>query len=86
MLSAAVREPVAPGVKVTLTVQVPVEANVELHVLVCEKSAALVPVKEMPEIVTLLEVSFVTVKFCAEKVEPTPRLQKFRLDGEIATV
>jgi hypothetical protein len=43
-------------------------------------------VKDIPEIVTALAVSLVTVNVCAEEDEPTPTLPKLKLEGEMVTV
>ena len=54
ILIAAVRPPEAVGVNVTLIVQVPAAATVPPHELVWAKSAAFMPVTEMPVISKLV--------------------------------
>lgn len=69
MLTDAVREPVAAGVKVTLIEQFAFTARVELlagHVLVCAKSLAFVPVTVMLEIVSGEVPELVSVTLCTE--------------------
>jgi len=46
-VSAALRAPVAVGLKVTLIVQFPPAATLDPQVLVCPKSPGLAPVKAM---------------------------------------
>ena len=46
-VNAALRDPVAVGVKVTLIVQFPPAATLEPQLLVCPKSPGLAPVKVM---------------------------------------
>ncbi len=82
MRRVAVRAPLAEGVKVTLTVQLPPAATELPQVLVWAKSPALVPVKA--RLVTLKAAlpELVRVTVCAVLVEPTARLAKVRLVGE----
>lgn len=72
MVSVAVRAPNAPGVKVTMMVQVPLFATgvLVLHVPPAEKSRLSAPVKAMLENVSALPLVFVSVIVCG--LLPTP--------------
>src|SRR5260221_6529155 len=77
MLSVPVREPVAVGVKVTLTVQDAPAARVVPQLLVCAKS----PVAENEETDAAVPPVLLTVTACEPLVEPTVWLPKDTLDG-----
>ena len=68
MLTAAVRVPVAVGLKVTLIVQLAPAATELPQVFVWAKSPALVPVTEMPLIVSAALPVLLNVTVCAELV------------------
>jgi hypothetical protein len=71
IVTAAVRAPVAVGLKVTLIEQLALSATVagdNGHVVVCEKSPALVPVSVMLEIVNAPGPLLVSVVLCAALV------------------
>ena len=83
---AAVRVPLAVGVKVTLIVQLTPAATLEPQLLVCAKSLALAP--ETAMLVTLKDVlpEFVRVIVWAVLVVPTDWLPKSRLvDDRLTT-
>jgi hypothetical protein len=61
MLKVALRVPGAEGVKVTEIVQLFFAETLEPQVLVCAKSAALVPVNEIPVILKFTVVGLVSV-------------------------
>ena len=85
MLSEADAAPVAVGWKVTEIVQEALAASDVPQVLVCEKAAALAPVKETLEIVRGAVPVFLSVTGCAADVEPTLVDAKVRLVGERLT-
>ena len=67
----AVRVPLALGANRTLMVQFPPDAREEPQVLVCVKSAELVPVNEMELMLRLAGPTFVNVTVLAALVVPT---------------
>lgn len=77
----ALRVPVAPGVKVTLIVHVPPAGTEEGQVLVCEKSALLVPKMLIPVIVSATFCRFVRVVLIGLLEVPTATVPKFNEDG-----
>ena len=85
MLSAAVRVPLALGVKETLIVQFPPAETLLPQVLVWLKSPLFVPVKPMLLIVRAELRLFVKVTICGELVVPTTCEAKVRLVGETET-
>jgi hypothetical protein len=70
MLTAAVRVPLAVGLKVTLILQLAPAANVLPQVWVCAKSPALVPVIAMLLMVKLVVPVFLRVTVLAALVVP----------------
>src|SRR5207244_8439377 len=81
MLSAALRVPLAVGLKLTLIVQLAPAANELPQLVVREKSPALVPVIAMLLMVKLVVPTFVSTVF-AELVLPMATVPKFKLLGE----
>jgi hypothetical protein len=79
MPTAAVRLPVACGVKVTKIVQLAPAAKLAPQVLVCEKSLVLVPVMAKPPMVRGALPVFVNVTFCEALVEFNPWLAKVKV-------
>lgn len=75
------RLPVAPGVKITLTVHVPPAGTEEAQVLVCEKSPLLVPVMLIPVMVSATFCRFVNVVFIGLLEVPTATVPKFNEVG-----
>ena len=71
MLTEAVREPIAEGVKVTRIVQPAPAATLAPQVFVCAKSPLLVPVIAMLLRVTVVAPLFVSVTVCVALVVPT---------------
>jgi hypothetical protein len=65
------RLPVALGLKVTLTLQVALGWTADVHVFVCEKSLAFVPLRPTPDTFSGVVPLFVTVMVCAADVVPT---------------
>jgi hypothetical protein len=65
---AALLEPEEVGRKLAVMVQLLPAARVELHVLVCEKSEALVPDKLIPPILIVTFPLFLRVTVCEELV------------------
>ena len=81
MVTAAWRAPVAEGVNVTVTVQLPFGSSPPPQLLVSEKSAALVPVTVMCDSLMGTTPISAIVKVWAELVVPTFCVPKFsRLD------
>jgi hypothetical protein len=80
-LSAAVRVPLAVGLKVILTLQVAPVANELPQVWVCAKSPALVPVMEIPPMLMAVVPTLVSVTVIAGLVAPMETVPKFRLVG-----
>lgn len=79
----AVREPVAAGLKVSVTLQLANAPSVEPHVLdVTLKSFGSAPARLTLVMLTELDPAFVTVTVCAPLVFPTLMLPKFRLAGD----
>src|SRR5689334_170907 len=76
--SVAVRVPVSDGVNTTLTVADPPLGILIGVVVLLEKSPALVPVNEIPEIVSVKLPILVIVTVCGRLAEPTSWLPKFR--------
>ena len=68
---AAPRDPVAVGLKLTVTVQVPFTGRVLTQLFVCAKSPGFVPVIETAVIVSCPRPLLVTVRVCAVLVVPT---------------
>jgi len=85
-VSVALRAPVAAGVKVTLMVQLELAASELPQLFVCAKSALLVPVKAILEIVSPELVELESVRACDALVVPTCRLPKEMDDGVRDTV
>jgi hypothetical protein len=83
--TAAVRDPLAAGVKVTLIVQLPPAATLAPQVLVWTKSPGLAPERAMLEIVKAAEPVLFSVTAWAVLVVPTDWLAKVRLLGERLT-
>ena len=81
MDTAALRLPVAEGLKVTAMLQCAPAATELPQVLVCVKSFALEPVTLMPEIVSAALPVLVSVTLCAALVVPVAWLAKARLVG-----
>src|SRR5690348_2729907 len=81
MVTAALRLPVAAGVKVTEIEQLPPAATLDPQVLVCAKSPALVPVTAMVVMVSVAEPGLLSVTGCAALVDATVWLAKVRLVG-----
>ncbi len=79
MVTAAVRDPAADGVNVTDTLQEPETPRLDGQLFDCAKSPALLPVTEMPEIVSAADPLFVIVNPCDALGEPTVTLLKFKL-------
>jgi hypothetical protein len=80
----AVRVPLAVGLKVSVTVHVPLTASVlglSGHVLVWEKSPVFVPLNPMAVIVSGAVPVLVTVTDCVGLLVPTDWLRKVRLVG-----
>ena len=81
--SVAVRDPLAAGLKVSVTVQLADAPSVETQVLdVMLKSFGFVP--DLVTLVMLTELApvLVTVTFCEGLVVPTLMLPKLRLPGD----
>ena len=70
-VSAAVRVPVALGVKVTLIVQFAPAARLVPHVFVCAKSPLFAPVMAMLEMFNVAEPMLLRVTACAALAVPT---------------
>ena len=83
--TAAVRLPVAAGVKVTLMVQVALAARLAGQSLDCAKSAALVPATAIALIVSGPVPVFRRVEACGALVAPTPCEPKARVAGVSVT-
>jgi hypothetical protein len=82
---AALRFPLAAGVKATLTKQLAPEARLDPHVvLIGEKSAVLAPVTEMLVMATDAFPLLVIVSFLGRLFVPTGWFPKFTLEGETA--
>jgi len=81
-LMAADRDPVAPGVKVTLIVQLADAANELPQVLVSAKSLALVPVMVMLVMASALVPPFVKVTVLAALLLPTVTVPNESDSGE----
>ena len=71
MLTEAVREPIAEGVKVTLIVQFPPAATLAPQVFASAKSPLFVPVTAMLLRLTVAAPLFVSVTVCVALVVPT---------------
>ena len=84
-LTEAVRVPTPVGVNVTVMVQSTPAAREAGHVLVSEKSPALAPVTDMPDIARAVLPMLVNVTDCEALVTPTVWLAKVRLGGEMLT-
>ena len=85
--NVALREPVAVGLKVTLTMQLELGLSELPQVLVWLKSERFVPLRLTPLMVTLvLELVLVTVTVCAVLLVPTGTLPKLREVGETLTM
>lgn len=82
MLNDAAREPLAPGVKVTLTTQEPPPLRLDPQVFVCLKSDAFVPVNTKLVIPIADALAFVTDTVCAALVTPTAVEPNVRDTGE----
>lgn len=87
MESTALREPVAPGVKVTLIVQLLAAGTEVPQVFVSLKSVAFVPEKLSPAIFKVTAVfTFFSVTVIGALVTPTAWFPKLRLVGERDTM
>jgi hypothetical protein len=84
-LSAAVKEPLAAGVKVTLIVQLPPAATLAPQLLLCAKSMGFAPVSAIPLILKAPLPVLLKVTVWAALVAPTAWLPKARLLADIAT-
>jgi hypothetical protein len=84
-LTAAVKEPLAAGVKVTLIVQLPPAATLAPQLLLCAKSLGFAPVSAIPLILKAPLPVLLKVTVWAALVAPTAWLPKARLLADIAT-
>ena len=84
--SVALRVPLALGANLTLMVQLLPEAWLVPQVLVCVKSAELVPVNEMELMVRVAGPTFVRVTVWAALVVPTVWAEKLKLVGLKVTI
>jgi hypothetical protein len=84
-LTAAVRVPLAIGLKVTLIVQLAPAANELPQLWVCANSTALIPVIAMLVMVKLAVPVFLRVTALAGLVVPIPWVEKVRLVGDRVT-
>src|ERR1700682_2068234 len=78
---AALRSPVAVGLKVTLMLQLPPAARVPPHVFVWTKSFAFAPTTATLVIASVASPVLRSVAVCAALVVSSSRLPKPRLDG-----
>src|SRR5258708_16589080 len=78
----AVREPVPPGEKITLIVQLPEGPRLPPQLLVWEKSPLLVPLNVILVMFSVTLCAFTSVRFCGLLLLPTVWLPKVRLRGD----